>query len=463
MLHEVPALCRPTVADDDGLVLQPTWPSLPPEARHGLAGEFLSMVSPHTEADEAALLTSLLAVFGAVVGGRPHAMADGAEHPARIWPLIVGATSKARKGSSAAQVLRAAAAVDPAFVRDRVLAGFGSGEALVDAVAGDQDGRLLVLEPEFARILAISKREGSVLSVLLRQAWDGGRLQVRSRAATSVADGAHVVVIGHITQAELLAKMADSDAWGGSLNRFLIVGARRSQLLPSGGNLDDRDVADFGRKVAYVATHARGAGLVRRTPPAERYWAELYEELAADDPGGILGAVVARDAAQVLRLSVTYCLLDGARQIDIPHIQAARAVWDYSRASAALVFGERTGDAIADRILTELQASGAQGLTGTAVRDLFDRHAKRDQLERATALLVEKGLATKATKSTTRGRPLTVLRLATKATKATEVRHPAPCPDEPELDYDEMTEGPPDDETLARWADEATRLGTGVR
>ena len=107
------------------------------------------------------------------------------------------------------------------------------------------DPRLLVVESEFARILAVSKREGSTLSTLLRQAWDGGRLQVRSRGGTAVAEGAHLVVIGHITKPELLARVAESDIHGGLLNRFLIVEAERSKLLPSGGNLDDGDLADF--------------------------------------------------------------------------------------------------------------------------------------------------------------------------------------------------------------------------
>ena len=142
---------------------------------------------------------------------------------------------------------------------ERVLAGFGSGEALVDACApvsgqeGSHDPRLLVVESEFARILAVSKREGSTLSTLLRQAWDGSRLQVRSRGGTAVADGAHVAVIGQITKAELIARVAESDIHGGLLNRFLIVAAKRSKLLPSGGNLDDADLADFFRTFASFA------------------------------------------------------------------------------------------------------------------------------------------------------------------------------------------------------------------
>jgi len=391
-----------------------------PEAFYGLAGEIVAAIEPHSEADPAALLLTLLAGFGALVGPGPHALADAAEHPARIWPQIVGDTAKARKGSSWSQVRRVLSAADQAFVTDRVLAGFGSGEALVDAVSGDQDRRLLVVESEYARILAVCKREGSTLPALQRQAWDGGRLQVRSRAGTAVADGAHIVIVGHITRAELLARMAESDTLGGSLNRFLIVAARRSKLLPSGGALDDAIVADFGRKIASVATQARRIGILRRTEGAEQYWAGLYERLADDEPGGVLGAVIARDSAQILRLSVTFALLDGRHQIDVEHIVAAEATWNYCRASASIIFGERTGDDVADRLLTELIKVGTAGLDGKQTQDLLGRHVKRERLEPARQLLIDRGLAVEVTQPT-KGRPRRLLVAATKATKATEV------------------------------------------
>lgn len=401
--------------------LRVSWPVLGEPAYHGLAGEVVAAIEPHSESDPAALFLTFFAAFGALVGPGPHAFADGAEHPARVWPLVVGDTAKARKGSSWQQVRRVMAAADDYFVRERVVGGFGSGEALVDAVASSDDApadpRLLLLETEFSRILAVGKREGSTLSSLLRQAWDGGRLQVRSRTGTAVADGAHVVVVGHITRHELLARLAESDAHGGTLNRFLVVGARRSKLLPAGGNLDDRTIEYLGQKVARVAAEARKVGLIRRTPEAEQEWEVIYTRLAQDEPGGLLGAVIARDAAQVLRLSVIYALLDGANQVDVAHLRAADAVWCYSRASAALVFGEMVGDPVADLILNELRRAGPAGLTGTQLHELLGRHAKADRIEQATKVLVDRGLANKA-KEATKGRPLAVLRLANKANQA---------------------------------------------
>lgn len=401
--------------------LQVAHPVLDPAALHGLAGEIVETIEPHSEADLAAVLVTTLGIFGAMVGAGPHAVADGAQHPARIWSLDVGDTAKSRKGTSFAQARRVPALVDAEFMNARVLAGFGSGEALVDACAPrpaeeevPHDPRLLVVEPEFARVLAVSKREGSTLSALLRQGWDGSRLEVRSRGGSAVAPSAHVVVVGHITKQELLARCAESDIHGGSLNRFLIVAARRSKLLPSGGALDDADLVGLARSFAGALQQARNVGILRRTPEAEKYWAELYAELAADEPGGLLGAVIARDSAQVLRLSVTYALLDGAHQIGVEHVLAAEAVWRYCRASAAAVFGELTGDTIADRIFTELQNASGTGLTATEISKVFGRNVSADRLDQARRLLIKRGLVTE-TPIPTRGRPRVVLRLVENA------------------------------------------------
>ena len=158
------------------------WPTIDGAAFYGLPGQVVTAIEEHTESDPVALLVTYLTAFGASVGRGPHALADGAEHAGRLFAVMVGNTSKARKGTSWAQIRRIFVAANRRFADDRILGGFGSGEALVDAVAGeDADHRLLVIAPEWARTLSAGRREGSTLSPLLRQAWDGDRLAVRSR------------------------------------------------------------------------------------------------------------------------------------------------------------------------------------------------------------------------------------------------------------------------------------------
>ena len=390
------------------------WPVLDPAARHGLAGEIVSGIEPHSEADPAGLLVSVLVAFGALVGAGPHAVADSAPHPARLNAVLVGNTAKGRKGSAQANVDRLMRAADPYFARERCLNGYGSGEALIDALRPLGEGevadhRLLVTEPEFARILGVARRDGSTLSAVIRQAWDGGRLAVRSRSGTTVADNAHVCVLAHISADELRAKLTETDVAGGFANRFLFVCVRRSKLLASGGNLDDGTGAGFARNFALLATKARKVGTLRRTPEATSYWEQIYAEMAADEPAGLLAAIIARDSAQVLRLSVTYALLDGGDKIGAEHVRAAWALWQYCRASAAFVFGESVGHPLADALLRAVRDAGPAGLDGRAQYLVLGGHASKGQLEAARELLVAKGLVAIETVATG-GRPSTVLK-----------------------------------------------------
>lgn len=394
----------------------PDWPVLDPAAIHGIAGNIIRTIEPHTEADSAALLATLLTAFGAAVGRGPHARADGAEHPARLFTVIVGDTARARKGTSWQQIKRVLAVADQKFVVERVMNGFGSGEALVDAVAprGDDspaDHRLLTLDPEWSRVLAVGRREGSTLSHIYRQAWDGDRLAVHTRSSGDVvADGAHVTVCGHITIEELRGRLTETETANGFANRHCFFLARRSKLLPEGGDLSDSEIHRLGSLLGERLDAARKIGRLARTPDGTKRWAELYRRMAEDEPGGLLGAVVARSEAQVLRLSVTYALLDGTNRIDTSHIDAAWAVWNYCRASAELVFGDALGDPVADRILQALSDAGDDGLDRTTLHKLFARHESGARIQAAVTRLMTLDRITESTESTG-GRPRSVLRI----------------------------------------------------
>jgi len=124
--------------------------------------------------------------------------------------------------------------------------------------------------------------------------------------------------------------------------------------------------------------------------------------------------VTSRAEAQCVRLALIYALLDGAANIDRPHIRAALAVWEYAEASAAHIFGASLGDNVADDILRALQNSGSEGMTRTAIRDLFGRHQSSDRIGAALALLMSRRRA-KAENRQSGGRP-------TETWFATEVR-----------------------------------------
>jgi hypothetical protein len=372
---------RPLWRDEPQADVDPApdgWPTLHPDALHGLAGDVVRTLGPHTESDPVALLVTFLTVVGAMVPvgadprHAPHAVADAALHPARLATVVTGITSRARKGTSFENVRGVIQEVTGGadFLKDGVVDGFGSGEALVDTATErveNLDGRVLVYEPEFARLLNVCSRDGSTLSSVVRHAWDGRTLAVRSRNKTSKAEGASVAVLGHITVSELRTSLTGTDAANGFANRFMFVLARRARLLPHGGEPDMPAIKRLAARVDDVLKKADGRGRIKRTAEADRVWEAMYRCMAADDPGGLVGAVTARAEAQVLRLSVVYAVLDASEVIDEDHLKAAWAVWRYARHSAQVIFGGSTGDNIAEKVLAFIRAAGPKGATGTEI------------------------------------------------------------------------------------------------
>jgi hypothetical protein len=72
---------------------------------------------------------------------------------------------------------------------------------------------------------------------------------------------------------------------------------------------------------------------------------------------------------------------------------AALAVWEYCEASAVRIFGDLLGDPVADEIILALRQAGSDGMTRTAIRDLFGRNQSADRIGGALALLLTQGLA----------------------------------------------------------------------
>jgi hypothetical protein len=386
------------------------WPVLDDAALYGLAGEVVAELAPHTEADSAALLLEFLSLYGVIVGREPHVIVGRDEHPARLFGVTVGETARARKGSAYSMNRAVYGAATPAFVGTQILGGFGSGEALVSA-ASENDHRVLVREPEFARLLTVAGRDGSTLSMYVRAAWDGVRLENRSVKGGKVAvDGAHIGVLADVSAEELRARLGAVEIANGFANRFLYVCARDSKRLPGGGQLDDESVTRLGSEVRERIEDASTIGVMHRTPAADELWVPLYHAMCEDNPGGLLGSVIARDQAQMVRLQVAYALTDASPYIERHHVEAAWAFWRYCRASAAHIFAGSLGDPIADELLEELRKVAPRALDGSEQREVVGHHATAAELHRVREMLADRGLAETWTESTG-GRPRTFTRL----------------------------------------------------
>ena len=170
------------------------WPQLAPDALHGLAGETVAAIAPHTEADPVAILAQYLVMAGNAAGRGASYRVGDTDHHLNLFAVLVGATSKSRKGTSADHVRKIMEAADSDWLHQRALSGLSSGEGVIwhlrDEIEGPvktgkganvqyvnkvtdpgvDDKRLFVFESEFARVLTVLRRDGSTLSAVLRDA-----------------------------------------------------------------------------------------------------------------------------------------------------------------------------------------------------------------------------------------------------------------------------------------------------
>lgn len=407
------------------------WPFLHPLALHGLAGEFVSAVEPHSEADPVALLGQFLAVAGCYLGTEVYAAVEGSTHPPRLFVVLVGRTSRGRKGTSLDRVREVVRLVDEGFAVDNFTSGLSSGEGLIvyfrdpsEAVKpskarggevetvrteGVEDKRLCIVASEYAAVLRVLEREGNTLSAVLRDLWDHGNLRTMTKNSPLRATGAHGCILGHIVADELARYLSATEAGNGYANRHLFLRVRRSKLLPEGGGRLELGGIAAGLRAA--AEWARGRGELVRDAAARELWRAAYPILTAERPG-LLGSVTSRAEAQVLRLSVVYAALDRSRVVTDRHLAAALALWRYAEESAAGIFGGGLGDGVADEILRELQGAEAEGLARSYIRsEVFGRNVAAGRIGSALRLLEAHGLAEKEMVTSGHGRPAEVWRV----------------------------------------------------
>lgn len=372
------------------------WPSLDSPAFHGLADEFVKLASANSEADPAAILITFLVRFGVEVGNGPTLYVGDTRHKARLAAVIVGASSKARKGTSGKPVERLFKSIVGSARQSP--GPFSSGEGIIHAVRdpvkkwddkkqieivsdpGEKDKRLFVLDEEFAGVMAQTKREGNTLSMVIRNAWDNGNLDPLTKTNKTTATNAHIGWVSHITTDELHAKLADSEAFNGFANRILWVCARRSKNVPLPEPMNEFKLADIGRRLFEKITLFRNQPFIKIEMGCEvrKAWRDQYYDALTKDNPGLVGCVINRAEAQVVRLAMIYCLLDGMTTIGIEHLEASLALWQYCEQSARYIFHGRQTDGIAEKILSALQ----QGpMTGTELYRLFENNISKKRLE----------------------------------------------------------------------------------
>jgi hypothetical protein len=393
--------------------------SLQPESFYGLVGEVVNLLEPASEADPAAILIQTLACFGNVIGRGPHFTVEADRHGLNLFAVLVGETSKGRKGVSYGRAKSVFERADENWTKSRTASGLSSGEGLLFAVRdpimrrdpirergrvtsyqeieadpGESDKRLLVHESELALVLRVMAREGNSLSAITRQAWDSGNLRTLTRNNPLKSTGAHISIVAHVTRNELLRYLDSTEMGNGFANRFLWVCVARSKCLPDNEDrqVDVAKLCALQKRIGEAVRFASDIGEMRRDDQARADWRTVYPILSEGKPG-MWGAVTSRAEAQTMRLACIYALPDHSATIRREHLRAALAVWTYCEQSAAYIFGAALGDPVVDNIMQALREAAPAGLTRTDISNVFGRNRDSHQINRALNALRETGRA----------------------------------------------------------------------
>jgi hypothetical protein len=392
------------------------------DAFYGISGDIVKIIEPVSEASRESILSQFLVAFGNCVGRGPCRKQAGI-HYLNEFTVLIGPTARGRKGTAWNAIQNLLAAVQEQWLSERVKDGLQSGEAVVHVVRdkiigpvpmrkrkagqaqnaqmavldpGVTDKRLLLIEEEFGRLLTVAARKGNTLSSTLRKAWDGNQwLHVEGKISPEKATGAHISMIGHVTLTELLQCLNEIENRNGFSNRVLWVATKRTKKIPLPGWIDWKrshpKIVD-GLNEILTNINAAAAREMDWSPEGKVAWQVFYNSIPEAD-AGIVGPIIARSDAHVLRLTMLYTILDSSCLMTEDHLRAAIAFWRYCERSAQWAFAEKTGNRMADRIFWALQHE-PKGITRQQIREeCFNEHCTKTTLDLAFATLREAQVA----------------------------------------------------------------------
>jgi hypothetical protein len=229
------------------------WPVLDAAAMHGLAGDVVALIRPNTESDPAGILLQFLAAYGNCAGRNAYYQVEGTRHYGNLFVALIGDSGKSRKGTGWRRVYQLFDGIP--WAQECVGGGLASGEGLVFAIrdpikelktdkkTGEQtleivdpgvsDKRLCLVEEELSRPLTVMTRPDNTLSSIIRLAWDGIDLQIKTRKSPLCASRPHVSLVSHSTASDVAT---------------LSTRASHETVLVTGSSSDASNVAENSQK-----------------------------------------------------------------------------------------------------------------------------------------------------------------------------------------------------------------------
>lgn len=181
--------------------------------------------------------------------------------------------------------------------------------------------------------------------------------------------------------------MKKVEAFNGFANRFLWVATHRSKkiAIPEPVKWDNNIVNQLRLAGKTFAKNKH----IKLSNEARDLFSEWYQTAPEGDT--LLDKILARAEAHVLRLAMIYAVLDNEETIDVEHLKAALAVWDYCERSAVWIFGKQSRSSLANRILAAIKEK-TTGFTKTEIaNDVLGKNANAEAINDAFSELLSSG------------------------------------------------------------------------
>ena len=388
-------------------------PSMDAAAFDSTLGKFILETDEFTEANKHARLLDMTVKAGNYFGRTAYVKIGDKRHYMNLFGVIVGRTGLGRKGETGSSSHAVFEYLPGDWQNGHVIPSISSGEGLIhrlkDAVPmkpkkrrgmyptppeEDEitfeiiDKRCLLESEELDNLLVAASRDGSTVSSIVRQGFDGMPLG-QLKANTDVrATKYHFSIIGHVTPQELEAKLLTKEVFNGFANRFIWCPTRREKTINLFRvSVEERDriseikelharacAAELEASADWLASLQDGDFDLAETEGIEIKFNQGASDLMAsfnDDFNVYLektpfADLVVRGLVIVARMALLQAVLHRSETITARHIESAIAAWRFYQAGSEIIFAKMVRTDPLDALVEWIKAKGGR----TTVRDV---------------------------------------------------------------------------------------------
>jgi hypothetical protein len=307
------------------------WPDPPDAAIHGWFRKYLELVTPTTEAPPAFHLAASLTIAGAAMQKRVRTDYASEALFANLYTVLIGPSGSSRKDTAIKRAM--SLSWPPQWERQiasppyTVITDVSSAEGLIKQLEKHQN--VLMYQTELSNLMRNARRKGtSTILPRLIEAFDTpAKLSNLSKLDSSEAIDPYLSIIAATQPGILAAEMSVEDIHSGFANRWLFVPGDRTTRMAKPAKLDKAASWRLWKDLM-AAIHSYQAGTsLEEASDIDKTWDAWYlQERAKSEEEAALSV---RHPVLARKIALIYAVSDGAKTIELMHLQAAIAFVDW--------------------------------------------------------------------------------------------------------------------------------------